>query len=121
MENEEKKDKKSLPENKPEKKEIPSFSPGDLVKVSWEITEDDKTRVQDFTGVVIAIKGKEDYKTFTVRKISTGNIGVERIFPLFSPKLKNLEVLKEGKVRRSKLYYLRDRVGKRAMKIKEKN
>lgn len=102
------------------KKEFPSFKPGDTVTVSWEITEGDKTRVQDFTGVVIARKGKEDYKTFTVRKIASGGIGVERIFPLYSPKLKALEVKKEGKARRAKLYYLRGRVGKRATKVREK-
>lgn len=106
-------------ENKDQKAKIPSFKPGDTVRVSWEVTEEDKTRVQDFTGVVIAKKGKEDYKTITVRKIGAGGIGVERIFPLFSPKLKDLEVIKEGKARRAKLYYLRDRVGKKALKVKE--
>ncbi len=117
---EEKQEQEKSSQNSKEAKNIPSFNPGDLVRVSWEIAEEDKTRVQDFTGVVIAIKGKEDYKTFTVRKIGANNIGVERIFPLFSPKLRNLEVLKKGKARRSKLYYLRKRVGKRALKVKEK-
>ena len=114
---------KESQENTKEKqseKKIPSFRPGDTVTVGWKITEGKKTRVQDFTGVVIAIKGKEDYKTFTVRKIASGKIGVERIFPLFSPKLKKLEVVKKGKPRRSKLYYLRGRVGKRALKVKER-
>lgn len=100
--------------------EIPSFRPGDTVKVGWEITEGDKTRVQNFTGVVIAKKGKEDYKTFTVRKIASGGVGVERIFPLFSPQLKELEIVKKGRPRRAKLYYLRKRVGKRALKVKER-
>ena len=103
-----------------EKREIPSFRSGDTVRVSWEITEGDKTRVQDFTGVVIARKGKEDYKTFTARKIASGGIGVERIFPLYSPKLKGLKVVRKGKARRAKLYYLRQRVGKRALKVKER-
>ena len=103
------------------KRELPNFKPGDTVTVSWEIAEGDKTRVQDFTGIVIAKKGKEDYKTFTVRKIASGGIGVERIFPLYSPKLKALEVKKKGKARRAKLYYLRGRVGKAAMKVKEKS
>jgi len=101
-----------------EKKKKISFKPGDLITVSWEVKEGDKTRIQDFTGVVIARKGTEDYKTFTVRKIASGGIGVERIFPLYSPRLKGLEVRKEGKARRSKLYYLRSRVGKAAMKIR---
>jgi len=96
------------------------FNPGDTVTVSWEIEEGGKTRVQDFTGVVIARKGKEDYKTFVVRKIATGGIGVERIFPLSSPRLKALEVIRRGKVRRAKLYYLRQRIGKQALKVKEK-
>ena len=107
-------------EEKPLEEKIPDFRPGDTVKVSWEITEGDKTRVQDFIGVVIAKKGKEDYKTFTVRKIASGGIGVERIFPLYSPKLKKLEVIRKGRARRAKLYYLRKRVGKRALKVKER-
>ena len=119
MAEEETKEQETVQEKKEEKKELPSFNPGDTVKVSWEITEDEKTRIQDFTGVVIAKEGKEDYKTFTVRKIGAGGIGVERIFPLFSPKLKNLEIIKEGKARRAKLYYLRNRVGKKALKVKE--
>ncbi len=99
-------------------KQLPQFGPGDTVTVSWEIKEGEKTRVQDFTGVVIAKKGKEDYKTFVVRKIATGGIGVERIFPLYSPQLKALEVVRQGKARRSKLYYLRQRIGKQALKVK---
>lgn len=102
------------------KKNLPSFRPGDTVTVNWEITEGDKTRVQAFTGVVIAKKGKEDYKTFTVRKIGAGRIGIERVFPLFSPKLKKLKVVRKGKPRRAKLYYLRQRVGKKALKVKER-
>ncbi len=119
MAEEETTEQETVQEKKEEKKNIPSFRPGDTVRVRWEITEDDKARVQDFTGVVISKKGKEDYKTFTVRKIGAGGIGVERIFPLFSPKLMDLEVVKKGKSRRSKLYYLRGRVGKRALKVKE--
>ena len=119
MAEEETKEQELVQEQKEEKKELPSFNPGDTVKVSWEITEEDKTRIQDYTGVVISKKGKEDYKTFTVRKIGAGGIGVERIFPLFSPKLKDLEVIKKGKARRAKLYYLRNRIGKKALKVKE--
>ncbi|MFW6109870.1 MAG: 50S ribosomal protein L19 [Patescibacteria group bacterium] len=104
-----------------EKENIPSFNSGDTVRVGWEVHDNDETRVQTFEGVVIAKKGKEDYKTFTVRRIASGRIGVERIFPLFSPRLKSLEVLKEGKARRSKLYYLRDREGKNALRVKERN
>ena len=109
-----------MAENTVEKTNLPSFRPGDTVTVSWEITEGERTRIQDFTGVVIAKKGKEDYKTFTVRKIGANNIGVERIFPLFSPKLKGLKVVRQGKPRRAKLYYLRNRIGKRALKVKER-
>ena len=104
-----------------ESKQFPQFGPGDTVTVSWEIKEGEKARVQDFTGVVIACKGKADYKTFTVRKIATGRIGVERIFPLSSPLLRDLRVIRKGKPRRAKLYYLRQRVGKQALKVKERS
>ena len=101
--------------------QLPHLNPGDTVTVSWEIKEGEKTRVQDFTGVVIAKNGKEDYKTIVVRKIATGGIGVERIFPIFSPQLKALEVVRRGKARRSKLYYLRQRIGKQALKVKARS
>ncbi len=97
-----------------------NFSPGDRVRVHYLIREEDKERIQPFEGVVIAIKGKGASKTFTVRKIASANIGVERIFPLQSPNIEKIEIVKEGKARRSKLYYLRGRTGKQAMKVKER-
>lgn len=96
----------------------PAFGPGDNISVSYKIIEGAKERIQIFKGDVIQIKGSGATKTFTVRKIS-GNIGVERIFPFAGPSITNIEVHKHGKVRRAKLYYLRDRIGKKA-KIKEK-
>ena len=99
------------------KKEIPTFKSGDTITVYYEIREGEKVRTQFFKGVVIQIKGTGLTKTFTIRKMS-GTIGVERIFPVDMPALQKVEVNKKGKVRRSKLYYLRDRVGK-AAKIKE--
>ena len=96
----------------------PKFSAGDNVVVSYKIVEGTKERIQDFRGNVIQIKGTGATKTFTVRKISNG-VGVERIFPLASPSIVGIKVLKYGKVRRSRLFYLRDRVGKKA-RIKER-
>lgn len=98
---------------------IPSFRAGDTVNVHYRVREGDKERIQQFEGVVISRRGSGANKTFIVRKISAGNIGVERVFPLYSPFIAKIEVKKEGAVRRSKLYYLRDRRGK-AARIKEK-
>ena len=99
-------------------KEIPSFKAGDTITVSYKIIEGNKERVQSFRGVVIQIKGRGVTKMFTIRKISNG-IGVERIFPLYSPHIDNIEVNKVGVVRRARIYYLRDLTGKKA-RIKEK-
>ena len=99
------------------KKELPSFSIGDTVKVGVRIREGKTERVQMFEGTVIAIKGSGISKTFTVRRVSYG-VGVERVFPLHSANVDSVEVIRKGKVRRAKLYYLRDRVGK-AAKAKE--
>jgi large subunit ribosomal protein L19 len=99
-------------------KEISSFAPGDNISVSYRIIEGSKERIQTFKGDVIQVKGSGKTKTFTVRKIS-GNVGVERIFPFSSPTIVDVKVNKVGKVRRAKLFYLRDLVGKKA-KIKEK-
>lgn len=95
------------------KKDIPTFRPGDLVRVHAKITEGEKQRIQVFEGVVIKRKGGDIQETFTVRKVSYG-IGVERIFPLHSPMIDKIEVKSRGKVRRAKLYYLRDLSGRSA-------
>ena len=92
-----------------------NFRVGDTVKVHFEIIEGKTKRIQIFEGLVICIKGVR--KTFTVRKISYG-VGVERIFPVYSPRVVNVEIVRPGKVRRSKLYYVRDKIGK-AAKVKE--
>lgn len=94
-------------------KEIPEFTPGDTVRVNVKIQEGDKFRIQAFEGVVIAIKKRGLKSTFTVRKVSFG-YGVERIFPLYSPMIESIERLRQGRVRRAKLYYLRGRKGKAA-------
>jgi large subunit ribosomal protein L19 len=99
--------------------ELPDFRSGDTVKVFYKIVEGEKTRVQPFEGIVIARKGTQATKTFTVRKIGADSIGVERIFPLFSPNLEKIELLKKGNVRRSKLYYMRAKKGKEASRVKE--
>ncbi len=101
-----------------EEKKLPDFRAGDNVSVSYKIREGDKERTQIFRGDVIQIKGEGTTKTFTVRKMSNG-VGVERIFPYFSPNLDDVKVLKFGKVRRSRLYYLRALTGKKA-RIKER-
>jgi large subunit ribosomal protein L19 len=99
-------------------KNIPEFRAGDTVRVAVEIKEGDKTRIQNFEGVCISIRGTGTGKTFTVRKIGANNIGVERIFPLYSDSIESITVVRRGKVRRAKLYYLRSRKGK-AARIKE--
>lgn len=99
--------------------DIPEFAPGDTVKLSVRVVEGGRERVQPFEGVVISRDGGGLSETFTVRKISFG-VGVERIFPLHAPILQKIEVLRRGDVRRAKLYYLRDRVGSKATRIKEK-
>ncbi len=98
--------------------DIPAFAPGDTVKVHVRVVEGGRQRVQVFQGVVIARRGDGIRESFTVRKVSFG-IGVERVFPLHSPIIEKIEVVTRGDVRRAKLYYLRDRIGK-AAKVKEK-
>lgn len=100
------------------KEELPEFGIGDTVAVSVRIKEGAKERIQLFEGIVIAKKGGGPTETFTVRRISH-NIGVERVFPVHSPNVAGVKVIRRGKARRAKLYYLRDRVGK-AAKVKEK-
>ena len=99
------------------KKEVPNFGPGDTVKVHVRIVEGKRERVQVFEGVVIKRQGGGNRETFTVRKISF-NVGVERTFPVHSPKIEKIEVTRKGKVRRAKINYLRTRTGK-AAKVKE--
>ncbi len=99
------------------KQEIPSFNVGDTVRVSAKIKEGEKERIQVYEGVVLKIQNGSNRTTFTVRKISNG-VGVEKTWPLHSPQVEKVEVIRRGKVRRAKLNYLRDRVGKKA-KVKE--
>lgn len=100
------------------KKDVPNFNVGDTVRISVKVVEGDKERIQPFEGIVLAKHGGNARETFMVRKISFG-IGVERIFPVCSPSINKIEVLRKGNVRRAKLYYLRGKKGK-AAKIKEK-
>ena len=99
------------------KKEVPQFNVGDTVRVHNKIVEGTRERIQLFEGTVIAKKNGGISETFTVRRIASG-VGVEKTFPLHSPRVEKVEVIRAGKVRRAKLYYLRDRVGK-AAKVKE--
>ena len=100
-------------------KEIPDFSPGDTLRVGYKVSEGSRSRVQNYEGVVISRKGgTEIAASFTVRKVSFGE-GVERIFPLYSPNIEKITVIRRGKVRRAKLYYLRARSG-RSARITEK-
>lgn len=98
--------------------DLPDFGPGDTVRVHMRIVEGEKERVQVFEGACIAIRGGGSRKSFTVRKVSYG-VGVERTFPYHSPRIEKVEVTRKGKVRRAKLYYLRQRRGRKA-RIKEK-
>ena len=100
------------------KSKHPAFGPGDNITVSYKITEGNKERIQEFRGDVIQVRGEGATKSFTVRKISNG-VGVERIFPLFSPFVDEITVNKSGRVRRAKLFYQRRRSGK-ASRIQEK-
>lgn len=100
------------------KTEVPSFEAGDTITVTYKIIEGSKERLQSFRGVVIQIKGTGKTKMFTIRKISNG-VGVERIFPLYSPHIDAIEVNKRGVVRRKRIFYLRELTGKKA-RIKER-
>ncbi|WDE06506.1 50S ribosomal protein L19 [Thalassomonas viridans] len=100
------------------KTDVPAFAPGDTVSVQVKVTEGNKTRLQAFEGVVIAVKNRGLHSAFTVRKISNG-VGVERVFQTHSPLIDSIEVKRRGDVRQAKLYYLRERSG-RSARIKEK-
>lgn len=99
-------------------KKVPQFKAGDTIKLGIRIVEGEKSRIQNFEGVCICIRGNGVDSTFTVRKIGANNIGVEKTFPLYSDSLESIQVLRVGKVRRARLYYLRNRKGK-AARIKE--
>ncbi len=105
-------------ENEQIRTDLPKLEVGDFIKVHAKIIEGTRERIQVFEGTVIAIKGSGLKETFTVRRVSYG-VGVERIFPVNSPRIDHIEVVRKGVVRRAKLYYLRDRVGK-AAKVKER-
>ena len=113
-------DKMKLIESMYTNKEMPKFNVGDTVRVLTKIPEGpDKIRLHPFEGVVIAKAGSGIKQNFTVRKVSYGE-GIERVFPLFSPSIDRIELIRSGKVRRAKLYYLRGKIGKRATKIESK-
>lgn len=97
----------------------PEFRAGDTVRVHYKIIEGDKARIQPYEGIVLSRKGSGSSKSFTVRRIGADNVAVERIFPLFSPNIEKIELVKTGDVRRAKLYYLREKKGREAMRIKE--
>jgi len=96
------------------RKDLPEFNPGDTIKVHIKIIEGSKTRIQIFQGIVIAKRGCGTDRTFTVRKIASGSIGVERVFPINATVIENIDVIRRGRVRRAKLYYLRSKIGKAA-------
>ena len=101
-----------------ENRNIPEFRAGDTVKVAVRIKEGNKTRVQNYEGLCIAIRGQGTGRTFMVRKMGANSVGVERIFPLYSDSIESIEVVRKGRVRRAKLFYLRELKGK-AARIKE--
>jgi large subunit ribosomal protein L19 len=111
-------DKMKMIEEQFTKRDIPDFSVGDTVKVLTKIAEGDKTRLHPFEGVIICIKKQGVRSTFTVRRISFGE-GVERVFPFHSPNIERIEIIKRAKAGRSKLYYLRGRIGKAASKVED--
>ncbi|MEA1953533.1 MAG: 50S ribosomal protein L19 [Campylobacterota bacterium] len=101
-----------------ENKNVPEFRAGDTVRVAVRIKEGEKTRVQNYEGLCIAIRGQGTGRTFMVRKMGANSVGVERIFPLYSESIESIELLRKGRVRRAKLFYLRELKGK-AARIKE--
>ncbi|MBM3422468.1 MAG: 50S ribosomal protein L19 [Chlorobi bacterium] len=108
-----------LVEAKQNRADFPEINPGDTVRIQLKVIEGEKERLQAFEGVVISDRGAGGSKTITVRKISHG-VGVERIIPVNSPNIESVTVLKHGKARRAKLFYLRKRTGKAALKVKER-
>lgn len=102
------------------KQKIAEFDPGDTIRVHYKIIEGEKTRIQPFEGIVISKKGKGVSKTFTVRRIGADGVGVERIFPLHSPNISKIDIKRRGKVKRAKLYYLRKKKGRAAVRVKDR-
>ena len=102
-----------------EEPRIPEFRVGDTIRVFYKIIEGEKMRIQPFEGIVISFRGSDISKTFTVRRIGADQVGVERILPLHSPNIEKIKVMKKGNVRRAKLFYLRDKVGREAMRVRE--
>lgn len=102
------------------KKNISEFNVGDMVKVMVKIPEADKVRLHPFEGIVIAKKGTGIKSTFTVRKVSYGE-GIERVFPVYSPSIDSIEIVRKGKTKRAKLYYLRERIGKQATEVESRD
>jgi large subunit ribosomal protein L19 len=105
---------------KAEKNKIEDFRVGDTVRIYYKIIEGENTRIQPYEGIVIAFKGKGVSKTFTVRRIGADGVSIERIFPLHSPNITKLEVKRHGKVKKSKLYYLRKKKGRAAVRVKDR-
>jgi len=121
LESEIKEDEAAKEEIKKAKEEnFPKFRTGDTIRIHYKIIEADKTRIQPFEGIVIAMKGKGDSKTFTLRRIGVDGVGVERIIPLHSPNISKVEIKRRGKVRKSKLYYLRKKKGRAAVRVKDR-
>lgn len=112
-------DKIQLVEAAFKKSDIPEFRAADTVNIHVRVVEGDKERIQQFQGIVINRRGSGMSETMTVRKISNG-VGVERVFPIHSPSIAKIELIKQGKARRAKLFYLRERTGKAATKVKER-
>ncbi len=108
-----------LAEAPKEEPKIPEFRVGDTIRVFYKIIEGEKMRIQPFEGIVISFRGSGVSKTFTVRRIGADQVGVERILPLFSPNIEKIKIVKHGNVRRAKLFYLRDKVGREAMRVRE--
>lgn len=108
----------SFEQSQVENRNVPTFRAGDTVRVAVRIKEGSKTRVQNYEGLCIAIRGQGTGRTFMVRKMGANSVGVERVFPLYSDSIESIEVLRRGKVRRAKLFYLRELKGK-AARIKE--
>lgn len=100
-------------------KKIPDFKPGDTVKVFYRVVEGDKSRIQPYEGIVLSKRGENVSKTIIVRRIGADGVAVERIFPLYSPNIEKIEVVKAAAARRAKLYYLRDKIGSQATKVRE--